>query len=521
MIFSKLKKFKPSSQSLMTFLIFLLVVDLILLVFLNRKPICIESSLIDHIEWISDDSKKATIYKCDLQKSAMNTESIIEKREDLQKRINVLENLLKINFTPKRPIKILILDSKSELIQSSSDTIIIDETNFFVKNLALERAYIKSWLQQFQKIKSQGLGLMRLDILTHFLLWNLGINNHYEPSWQNILSHWPQTATTWSGYCHSPIKDDIYNSLCINPTISQKDELFIPLSTSFWLSQKLWHSFQLLPLSDQIQFFKTIGQFVEILSESDSLDINEMTLRELQEFIKSEVQTWKQYLIKFGFRDWANNFEIKVNLDLESNSRNLGRADLLIKKSGSWTLKELNQYQQLSFDELSYRILALNQEGLWGFPWLAPIKPSALPSVKSTSFVWITCEWPSVLELLDTQEHADKVLIVNQCEESKEPLIFSGLLHRGLQFFSLDNRDINFVQINLEALRYLLKKDGDLKEKRLGAFQQVDGRTHYLAAKANWASALWNPQYRAYEVQASIDVVEWFKLPDNTWPDFN
>jgi hypothetical protein len=136
------------------------------------------------------------------------------------------------------------------------------------------------------------------------------------------------------------------------------------------------------------------------------------------------------------------------------------------------------------------------------------------------NFIYLTCEWPSVKTILDFQEHADKVIIVKSCPEEPVRPIYSGLLHRGLQYFSLDNKDINFVFVNIEALRFLIKQDESLRDKKLGVFSQANGRKNYLAEKANWVSALWNQRYRAYEVQATVDTVEWFKLPENTWPDF-
>lgn len=519
MRFINLKKLKPTGQNLILFLLFLLVIDLILLVFISRKPICFESSLVSQIEWVNEnESTSAVVYHCNYQKLPSEENIIYEHIDEIQKKLAQSENLLKSNFKPMRPIRLKIKEGEFGFIQSSPDLLAMDQKNFFSKSLLFERGYLKTWLQQFQE--SPGLGFYRLEVFTNFILWSLGVNGHFDLQWQNILTRWPLMGTSWSGYCKSPVKDDIYSQLCLNKTINQSAELMMSLPTAFWISLKLWQSFQLLPLADQIKFYKSIGPFIENLSQAESAPITETTLKEIEKFIKSEINIWRQAFEKMGYKEWGSNFEAKVNIDLESASGNLGRVDVLLKKTGAWTVNELNSYQILSLQEANYRIMGLNDEGIWSFPWLAPIKPSAFPSIKSEYLIWLSCDWPYVQDILDLQEHSDKLIFVHECNEKAKHIILSGLLHRGLQFFSLDNREIEFIQINIEALRFLMKLDPILRDKKLGSFQQVNERKNYIASKTNWSSALWNEKYRAYEVQGTIDVIEWFKLPENTWPDF-
>lgn len=511
------QQFKPSGQWVMGFLLVLLVVDLVLLAFITRKPLCIESTLIDEIEWITPDSKKTSLFNCNSKNKIPVEEVFIEKHDDLQKRISQLENLLKINFKPAFPIKLTIQGGGSSILQIAPDSIVIGEDLFLNKKWVFERAYLRSWLQQFQK--GQGMGLLRLDIMSYFLMWNLGVRDQFEDTWQSILKQWPYMATTWSGYCSSPIKDEAYTSLCISPSFTKKAEAFMPLTLSFWFAFKLWQAFQALPIGDQMGFFTTIPQFVEALSLTEDIPLSEMTLTEMDQFVRKEAEVWKLSLEKVSYSTYGSIFQIKMNSDLDMVN-DLGKVDLFVKKDNDWTAQEIQYFQNLTMNELNYRILSENPEGYWSFPWLAPISIKAIPSVRAANFIFITCEWPTVKKLLDFQEHAEKVIVVKSCPDEPTSIIYSGFLHRGLQFFSLDNKDIQFIYVNIDALRFLIKRDESLRDRKLGAFSQSNGRKNYLAEKANWSSALWNQKYRAYEVQATIDTVEWFKLPENTWPDF-
>lgn len=512
------KQFKPSGQWVMGFLLVLLVVDLTLLAFITRKPLCVESTLIDEIEWISSDSKKTSLFNCNSAHKIPAEEVFIEKHNDLQKRISQLENLLKTNFKPAFPIKLAIHGGSSSILQVASDSVVIGEDLFLNKKWVFEQAYLQAWLQQFQK--GQGLGFLRLDIMSHFLMWNLGVRDQFDENWQSVLKQWPSMTTTWSGYCAAPVKSEIYASLCIAPSFTKKSELFMPLTLSYWMAYKLWQSFQALPISDQMGFFGAIPRFVESLSLTEDTPLSEMGLTEMDAFVRKEVEVWKLTLEKVGYASYGATFHVKMMSDLDAVSNDLGKVDLFVKKDNDWTTQEVQYFQNLAFGELNYKFLAENPEGYWRFPWLAPISLKAIPSVRATNFVFITCEWPTVTKLLDFQEHAEKVIVVKSCADEPATVLYSGLLHRGLQYFSLDNKDIQFIYVNIDALRFLMKRDENLRNKKLGAFSQSNNRKNYLAEKANWVSALWNQQYRAYEVHATVDTVEWFKLPENTWPDF-
>jgi len=513
-----LKKFKPSGQWIMGFLIVLLVIDLSLLAFINRKPLCFESTLVEEVEWISSDDKKTSLFNCNTKNKIPIETVFIEKHDEIQKRLSQLENLLKTNFKSTSPIKLTVQGGGSSVLQFSSESVVIGEELFFNKKWIFERAYLRSWLQQFQK--GHGLGLLRLDIMSFFLMWNLDVHDQFDENWQYILKQWPNMSTTWSGYCSSPIKDEAYMPLCIGPTFSKKAESLTPLTVSFWISFKLWQAFQALPIVDQMGFFNAIPKFIEELSHSDDIELSEMSLNELDLFVRKETEALKSTLEKVGYSSFGSTFHIKMMSDLDVYSSDLGKVGLFVKKDNDWSTLELQSFQNLSFQELNYRILAENPEGFWNFPWLAPINLKAIPSIRALNFIFLTCEWPTVKELLNFQEHADKVIVVKSCPDEPVTPIYSGLLHRGLQFFSLDNKDIKFIYINIEALRFLIKRDEKLRDKKLGVFSQSNGRKNYLAEKANWSSALWNQKYRAYEVQATVDTVEWFKLPENTWPDF-
>ncbi|MEY4615749.1 MAG: hypothetical protein RJB66_709 [Pseudomonadota bacterium] len=501
------------------FLVVLLVVDLLLLVYLNRKPICFESNLVEQIDWISTDSSSKTVYNCEAHRKVPISKVFIERMDDIQKRIALLEGHLKSGFLPLIPTKIVIQEGVQQLVQVSSDQITIGEGAFFGREeLTLEKAYLKSWIQQYQK--GHGLGILRLEVLTQFLMANLGIHDRNYRQWQMVLGQWPQLATSWSGYCQSPVKDESFTNLCISPSFEKRAESLAPFTLHFWFAQKLWQSFQVLSVKEQMQFFKKLNSFIEVLSAAAEVSIDEMTLEELDAFSRQEIIHWRASFERLGFNDWGWNFASKVLSDLDAHKDSLGRVDLLMKKDRSWTTDELLSLQKIAVEEVNYRIVAENYEGLRAFPWLTPTRPEAFPELKAQNLVWITCEWPKVADLLEIRRKAEKVIVVQECEEKAAPLLVASLLHRGLQFFSLDNKDSKFIQLNLESLAYLVGRDSSLLKKRMIIVPPGKKDKNFISEKAGWKSVLWNQRYRAYEVHSTIEVIEWFKLPENTWPDF-
>jgi hypothetical protein len=512
------KKWAPSGRRMMILLITILVVDLGLLAYLTRKPICIESSLIYELEWVFKNGNKVRAYNCDAKINVPLSKVFIEKLPELQRRISQLEGLLKTNFIPIQPVRLSLHEGNSQNLQVSADSVNMSDQSFFSGDLLLERSYLKSWVQQFQK--GQGLGILRLEVMTHFLMWNLGVQDQIHRHWQTLLGQWPQLATSWSGYCKSPVRDEAYEMLCLSPSLQKRAESLTPFSLNYWLAEKLWQSFQVLEVREQIEFFKKMGTFIQALSASDEVLLSEMTLEELDGFARTEADVWKSALDQVGFQDWGWNFTSKIASELDAYNHSLGRVDVLLHRKAPWTAQELHDLQSLALVETNYRIMAENDEGLWSFPWIAPIEPEAFPALKAQNMIWISCEWPTVEELLAQQEKASKVIVVQECNENPEILILAGLLHRGLQFFSLDNKDTKFVVVNLEALKFMLNKEISLSKRQLVSNLQTKESKNYLSTLASWKSALWNQKYRAYEVQATVDIIEWFKLPENVWPDF-
>ena len=181
---------------------------------------------------------------------------------------------------------------------------------------------------------------------------------------------------------------------------------------------------------------------------------------------------------------------------------------------------ELLSLQKLSIEETNYRLVAENPEGFWSLPWLTPISLKVFPELQVQNFIWISCEWPSIKDLMAWRARSKKVILAQVCEDKKLPVLVASLLHRGFQFFSLDNKDLNVILVNLEGLEYLVKRDPNLLTKKVVTDRPSGKKSHFLSTIAGWKSALWNTKYRAYEVHATIDVVEWFKLPENVWPNF-
>jgi hypothetical protein len=266
-------------------------------------------------------------------------------------------------------------------------------------------------------------------------------------------------------------------------------------------------------------YFSKMSQFVSALSEGESQSLAEISLIEMEVYARREADIWKAALERIGFRDWGWNFASKVKGELDANKDSLGQIDLFIKTERNWSAEELRELQDFAIKEVNYRIVGDTPMGLWSFPWIVPLKVETFPSLKAQNLVLSTCEMPTLDDLLALKAYADKVILVKDCEPNPKPLIYSGLLHRGLQFFSLDNKDTQFIQINLEALQFLVQRDLGLRSKKLVLVSQTSDRKNKLALIAGWSSVPWNPKYRAYEVNATIDLVEWFKLPENIWPD--
>jgi hypothetical protein len=380
----------------------------------------------------------------------------------------------------------------------------------------LIRGLIKSWILQQQK--SSGLDLFRLEALTQLFL---GINEFKFQRSEDWLS-WVQSSifhvASNSSWCNSPLKQQEYGSLCLEFEKQSLSGGFSYQPSALWFAKKVYDVYNNLSLENRLLFIKKFHQLVESLSLNPSENKGLISLSDIVVYIRKEILAWSEAFKVLNQNQVSELLLSSYQTEEDNLNSYWENIDFIFYQEGNWSAEQISRFQELAILEKNHKVIGLNSQGFWLWPFVGFHPVANLDfNVKAKYVIYQSCEVPQVKDLL-LMKWSDRILWIQNCETNPKPIVFNGFLHRGLQYFSLDNASIKFISFYIPALNYLIAKNPQIKESAF-ALKPMQDQQSRLADLASWKSALWKAEYRAYEVSSAISVVDWFKLPDGTWPE--
>jgi hypothetical protein len=503
-------------RRLIIFLFALLFLDLLILSFINRKSMCIQSQWLEEVVWHFSSENAINIYTCEAKIKTLYQEEIVDQVQSFNEHLVSIEKKL-ISLGPfVKGFRVHVITYANNSLQINGNELTVS-SNLITESTgeALKRGLIKSWILQHQK--TSGLDLFKIESLFNLFANVSELKIQSNEEWLNYIQGNFFRAAANLAWCNSPLKQIEYDSLCFELQKQPEGSGLSQFPIALWFGKKLTDIYSKLSLQQRLVFLKNYPRLIEILSEVPSENKGLVALSDIVVFLRKEFLIWAEAFQKIGMAEVAESLHNAYQLEEEAVNSYWQSIDFVFFQKGDWSAEQIKRFQELALTETSHKVFGFNEKGFWLWPFVSAVPESALDfSIKAKYIIYHSCELPSVQNLM--MKWSDRVIWVQNCDEKPKPIVFNGFLHRGIQYLSLDNSHLKFVSFYLPALQFLVTKNPQVANSAFALKPMKDQQSN-LAEVAAWKSALWKAEYRAYEVSATIGVVDWFKLPDGTWPE--
>ena len=197
-------------------LLFLFMFIVVAFAFVSRKPLCIDSRIVEKIDRTSTDGV-AEAYRCALYRHVPFDPNLAEWTHDLGHRLQKLERDLEWLGGLHQKVTISIRSDMPSYFSIVDHHIYLSESVLRAKG-QLEKALLKIWFRE----RARGIFPRSLEeeSLTDILYFSLrGDLNIEDPKTglelgQDINARWPRVLTSIKGYCHGLWTDVEHLSLC-------------------------------------------------------------------------------------------------------------------------------------------------------------------------------------------------------------------------------------------------------------------------------------------------------------------
>ena len=497
----------------------------LLVVEMTRRPLCIESRVVEKVDRISVTSKE-TAYRCALNKQTEYTDYFREEAPRLAQRLQSTERLLESLEPFYRKIHISILVDHPYLFKVQGHKIFIGEELYKAPG-HLEKALAKIWYRE----RNETLFLhdaLAEELVTDFLLYvNEGDLNIGDPRSKVTTAvrkaKWPYVLKSESAYCASPWKKSEHFVHCEAPKESPLNPALItemslrPLLFYSWV-----RSYKSLNMNQRYAFTRGIVDLIRsehtpglplVLSSDNAaettLERAARAVRNISNFVahadalkRSETQrlfvsSFTSDLRENGFQDTI----AEANFDLLFISAKPIKSDAPVLQAFTKLAKKHPQKQ-----------LALqDNERLWMLPSEYSIPLESFGQIKANRTIVEKCGNYDFDFVLSYASMTEKVLIVDHCAKDKD-LSYSRLLTEGTEGFAAQNKGRAFVQFHLPSL--VLKQSELQKAGNVFEFIRKRDVENPSFRSLGWLEVRWDSKVDAYQPKAFVDAIEWFRMPN-------
>lgn len=506
-------------------LIAVLSIILVSLMIFTKKPLCIESSVVEKIDRVTY-GKKETIYRCSADQIIPYSNYFAKNKSSLEQRIEGVSQFLN-KIEPIKNKFTLVIDETRPISFSIAENKIIMGSSFLEAEGHLERAIIKLWLSD--KVSQKVDVSLFSEVTADFLLFSYSGSFDVEDPLLKIKTkigniRWPQVLKSKESYCESPWKLSEHYSLCetMQPALTLTDQTILnlslrPLLTSVWIN-----SFSELSFYDQISFLNHFSDFLRsqrltsekaiemILTEAHPLKQGVMNIKKVTDLMYSSplVQERLEYR--------------KFYAGLTHNLQQAGLNDSFAEAYFDYLVEypDALSYSSIFFKSLAavaqknpqLQIAVKDQSQIWILPSKSSLPLKTFDQIKSQQHIFLAC--PSLKEIHMDQffNQAEKLLLVKGCDQDKA-IDFDSLITGGAQKFSRKNKNLAFIQFHLPSFEMKAKELSHVKN----FFELVKNRdvTKSEFQTLGWSQIQWYEDSQAYKPNAVIDAIELFRTDIN------
>jgi hypothetical protein len=490
-------------------------VSFIVFAFLARKPLCIDSKLVERIDRIGAQAT-SSIYRCSLRKAVPYEEKWAQSQGDFSRRIQRVEKFLESLSPYEERVRITILENRPSTYKVLNHDIYLGE-DLASSPGALEKGLLKIWFRE--KANSLILDHPLLeesftDLLSYAINGQIEI---YDPLMSQNLElrdpKWPFVVMTLPSYCKSPWRQTEHFQFCLNmkaPSGSSAKSLVLP-SLRPLLSEVLIESYLGLSLGARKSLLENIPEFLQSLDFEDSgvgftsLKEDQQSLVDLSAELSGLIKNMEMHAAPAHLAKWVGL--VKQNLEQRGFSEEplVAQADLLVVLKG---LKGSEIFSSESWRPPPGKtILGYDQENLFLLPNVEGLDRNMLGRVYTQKVLYLHCGSLLVSDLEAFFEKTTRLLAVQLCD-SKQGIKLDAYLSGNIDKFASQNPDLKFMYIHIPSLALALKMKKIDSHERLSL---AELSKDVIQKKLGWKSSVFDERLKIYRVQGDIEAIRSYR----------
>jgi hypothetical protein len=501
-------------------------VALMALMISSKKPLCIDSRIVDKIDRVSAQQTE-TVYKCSSSIPTPYSRYFDENKDQLETRIENVSVFLR-NIEPfNKNIQIRINELQPIIFKITDHQIEIG-AQLLASPLHFERALMKIWLQERLKkdLHSQQLFV---EVAADFLLFAANGSLEIEDPVLKVKTkiggvRWPQVLKSRDGYCESPWKASEHYTDCAQIKDSEvlNSELLLsmslrPLMTSVWIKaysdlsfKEQSHFLNLLPRYLQTQQLSSEKAIEMVMGDTHPLKQGMMNIKKMTDLMNSSSLIQNE----FEYREFYSR--VASNLQQSGVTDSFAEAyfDYLFEYPETISVKStlFTNLEKVAVQFPQLQIAIKDKDQIWILPGHSSLPLQSFDQIHSQQHIFLACLGLKEIEMKQFFNHTEKLLLIKGCDQDKNT-DYQALVSDGIQNFSRKNKHLAFIQFHLPSFESKAKELLHIKN----FFDLVQSRdvSKPEFQTLGWSQIQWYEDSQAYKPQAVVDAIEMFRTETN------
>lgn len=494
------------------FTLICLLCSLVLFAFVARKPLCIDSKLVERIDSISEKGT-ATAFRCGMHRHVDYDETIASVNRQLSKRLQKVEKFLEWIGPLKSRINITLISGKGSTYRLQNREIYANESILMAQG-QLEKAIFKIWFRERAHLSLHERPLIEESLTDLIYAAYAGQMDIQDPMSQLLLNEdvdakWPRVLTTTKGLCRSTWK--LMDQLSVCENISEfdvQDDKLDMNSLRPLISQSLLEAFQKIPSQQRVDLLKLIAKNLGTWVFDDSkmgmsaLEESQQNLTEASFALESWIRFLEGISLQFSTL-FSNDLKIRGYQGVDM----MADLDFMIFSEDLSDDLKLSMKKEIS--KLDHPVFSawVNQDQIQMNLDAEPLNLKMFGGIKAVKGIYFHCGQPDLAALTKAAGQVQRLLYVNSC--NLNTLKISGFMKKGAVEFALQNPKIKFVDFHSASLLTALHKVPGVNP--IEALVSRDRFQHFFR-QLGWIQPNYDKSADAYRAQSAIEAIDWYRL---------
>jgi len=512
-------------------LIALLSVSLSALIVLTKKPLCMDSNVVEKIDRVTVNGT-LTAWQCRTNRWIPYDEKFHNLLPVLSSQTSQLEMFFAKSKAPL-PVQLVWMESMEKTLRLQDHTVYLSE-DLLLHSSSWPESLTRIWLRDLNPAAHLERSLME-GVLSDLVLHLTGEQGR-EQAKPEFQSNWMSSLVSARQACR---QSELSTKLFFNcDGVDEIQDGVILGSVRPVVSQAMINAAKKLTLQQSVLIGQSLQELVnwlaanprprawiaenEVLGSADAILNQVLALQEsLIQFQPVNVESkkawqqwtadWSQSLAAVGLQKapTPNRWDHLVILGPEVlRSAQLGK--ILKHLNKSWKAAQKGQHSGAS-------VAVQIDQDVYILPSETALPAKVLPPLRAHQLTWLGCEAAGPEKLQQLENSAERLLLVQTCTEIPQ-LAFSELFRSGYAGFAQDNPQAAFVEIYVPSLPKPWRQNPQslLHEMQTNLHPRPGNTSGKFwqepeFKRMGWQAPVWDEQMKAFRTKAVVDAIQAYR----------